>query len=569
MTRHPITSANLGRGRVSFRPTGLVLIALTLAAAAHADELVLRNGDHIEARILEQSRDRVTIERHFRSGILYRQTLPRGDIVRIIEKPFNPPKPAAKEATVEPQIELGAPAPPPGQEDLLDNAIDRYRQGEFSVAGILLTRLINNADTARLPELSDRCRAAAGLPLDAFTAEVRMRVALDRPEGLARITQVTRYERPALIARLDEALQAALLVPIAAGSPHQPRRLIVGNLPTPADAASTRPAADAPADASRALAAQGADTATSEAGWTLASLLENAESFDGGRSDAEALERQLRLGLALLNERMRLDLDLRRNRDLKDELVTRRVALIELLEQVSDWAGDGLTPREATALAAERRYLRMVNESRLQWAEQVRRESVRKARIAAGLPPEAVEKEPRPPQLPPFGPAIDVPTTVRQYEGNLDFTGGAFPPKGGAPLPPLSASASLGDPPTPAGPAQAARDAPSGGELVPTTPYRAATRTGPLPSFSTGRRDRAFAPPPTFDPDARTGRPPPLPDFTPAEGAEGTREIPTEQDTSVPPAESREPAAEEPGEDQAPPPLPEVAPVESEASSDG
>lgn len=538
-------------------------VLLAVAAGALADELVLSNGDHIEARILQQSGDRVIIERHFRSGILYRQTLNTSDIVRIIDKPFDLPVPEAPEKSLENPIELGTPAPPPGQDDLLRSAIDKYREGGYATAATYLTRLINHANSDHLPDLSTKCMDQVGLPLDAFAAEVRLRVALDRGEGMARIMHVTRYERSALITLLDDAVERTLTAPIAKDVAAL-KHLVVEEVGDARGSATSRPSTPGGA-------AEAARTVKAPSGWTLEMLVANADAFDGDTRDAQAAERQLRLTLTMLSERMRLDLDLRRNRGLKDELVARRVALAELLEKVSKWAGGGLTPKEEATLAAEQRYLKLVNETRQQWAEQVRKESVRKARIAAGLPPEPEEKEPRPSRLSPLAPTTHPPVNARRYEGTLYFTGGAAPPTvgpvaGRGTNPTMPSNAYPGWPSTTADGHRASTqpsgnlssEAYGGGELVPTTPYRTSLDGSPLPSFSTGG-DRSFAPPPSLRPSMRGNRPPPLPDFTPVTDADqgNTGGI------SAEPAESASPSSDE-GKNA--PPLPDIAPLEEHAT---
>lgn len=356
---------------------------MTLVAGAHAERIILTNGDRIEGRIVDERPDYIVVRRWFQnSEIIYHQRIARSAIARIEESDAPVPPPVIEGATAA-EDESGEPPPRPlsGRRELLESALDNWESENYGTAALQLTRLINNASSLELQVYEREVERRLEMSLADLAAEARWRAAhADGHRRPVRFSHVTRYERDALIARLVLAYEYAISEPVSAADDQGGRAAVkptretlrsrlLGDRGSTAQAApvsSQVPGERALEEAEEPgpLAASADQPAPEELpvepdvrGHTIRAWAENPESFDGTPEEAKAFADQVRYALSLLKERIRIDAEFRTNPAMRSELRQDRVVLHKLLEVATARTGGALTPEERAEMIADLRRL--------------------------------------------------------------------------------------------------------------------------------------------------------------------------------------------------------------------
>jgi hypothetical protein len=419
-----------------------------------ADTIVLKTGERIQGEVVEEAAGEVSVRRNFRdTQIRYVEKIPREQIARI-ERSAMPssPTPAPKADARPPDSD---PAPSTIQiEDkpaFLDEAMTRWENEDYHVAGTALMRLIATSSRGELASLSGQVEKRLEISLAELAADAHLQAALKRARGRSvQLQYVTEYEKPFLIPMLEEAyrqaLEAEVTAPTAERSRERGPRLIPkqgpdslairrpGEAPEaatggglrsgepgggttvagrrPAHGRGGHPGRDNPqsrgpdrdaADPGReagaasmpAEASDAASTALAAPGARVIDWLDRVGEYDRTPAEAAAMAVQIYHASSLLNERMRLDPELRKNQALRAELTRDRVRLANLLKTVRARAGGSLTPQEREDMDRQRQI--MMEEARrmmdardqhtMRYLEEVRRTMENEERIRQGLPP--------------------------------------------------------------------------------------------------------------------------------------------------------------------------------------
>lgn len=414
------------------------LLGLCSVQSLRADTIVLRSGEHIQGQIVGETASDVSIRRKFKSGnIYYVDKIGRANIARIerstgpaeTAEPASAPT-AARSAGDEPEVT----APRiPDKPLFLAGAIQKFENSDYQAAGLELSRLIISSSPGELQRFTATVQERLGISLAELTATAHLKAALERARGRGvTLRYVTEYEKPALIPMLEEVYERAITmqVGVAAGEDGRDGREAADEAgDRPPAGAGARPAGrNAPGlrgpgsrrtpmgESSRdsgggevgkvtgrgGEAGQGEESKAAEAGreeptsrpvMNIKSWLDRPADFNGDRVTAAEMEVQIYHARSLLRERIRLDPQVRTDKELKEQLTGDRVRLDALLKAVKARAGGALTPQEREAQEAR---------IRNQW-DAFHRERLRRQTEALSQLQRIIEEQQRPQQPLPGG----------------------------------------------------------------------------------------------------------------------------------------------------------------------
>lgn len=389
-----------------------ILVAVWLGGgiSLSADTVILTNGDRIEGQIVQQSAEEVSIRRLSEDGrIRFVQKIPRSNIhaVKEGEVPDLTPKAESRPAD-EDGVPIGArsvsthPArgkvkakpsvlAPADRQELLKTAIDQWNRREYGSAGISLSRLINNLNEQDLAAMSGQTEKALDMSLGDFAAEAHFRAAIDAGQNRANMLQyVTRYEKPYLIPRLEDAYEGAVSEEVGVvaktASPRFRKKRAVRF-------AASRPAEDPPTDAVHAEASQPADAGPASQAMstrTIVAWLDRPEEFDLSREEARPFARRVIFAVKLASEMLRLDPEAQKDGDRREELIRTKRKLYALYRVAIARAGGALTPEEREAQQAvieeQQERLRKIVESNQRRQQAIMEQAIQAAREQGGMP---------------------------------------------------------------------------------------------------------------------------------------------------------------------------------------
>lgn len=320
---------------------GLLLLVLP-AGPVYADEVVLYNGDHLEGRIVEESEDTISLLRSYKTGtITYVQKIKRSHVVSIERKAWHPAtqpafRPASKPAVVKPELPS---IPTEAQLSKLAEIMAKFQTNDLSAIDAGITRLIKHCSPGQLHRLSEQVKQRLGISLADLAAEIHLRKAVEASKGRGiRLKYVTSYEQSSLIPRLVKAYDKALQQEIQmakAGRRDRLQRLMASSKP------ASRPASSQPVKSGKRI-------------FVIADWLRKPTEFDGTKAESKVFAKHIDYTLSLLNERTRIDLPARKDRELRSRLFREKVRLVALERAVSAREGGALTPAEREAILAER-----------------------------------------------------------------------------------------------------------------------------------------------------------------------------------------------------------------------
>jgi hypothetical protein len=274
------------------------------------------------------------------------------------------------------------------------------------------------------------------LSLAELAATAHFKAALDQARGRAvNVQYVTEYEKPALIPMLEEAYERAITMQVGvsdggdgesdpeADAGDERGRPAAGQAPRPSAAGRAgvrgrgprggptrgmyREVGDREARAAMERGGNppparengeeeaGSKEPASRPAMNIKSWLDRPTEFNGNRAASAAMEIQIYHARSLLSERIRLDPQVRTDKDLKEQLTADRVRLDALLKAVKARAGGALTPREREAQEAyirnqwdahQREMLRRQNEA-LMGLQRIIEEQQRQQQMPPGSPP--------------------------------------------------------------------------------------------------------------------------------------------------------------------------------------
>lgn len=386
-------------------------------ASARADEIVLKNGDRLEGRIVSETADAVQIEMTFKQGdIRYTRTVERAKIAKVSKSetsatanPATGPKEDDDEDEPAPAERLTA----QDRQGLLDQALQRWGKQEYATAANLLSRAINGASPAELDRYSAKVETEEELTLGDLLAECRLLGAIERTGGRAfRLSRVTEFEKPYLVPRLTNLYERCLDFRVDTSQGEEARRARVRELisasstsrPAKDDADDTDPAgeketdADTPRHNRRDRTARADDAEQPEAArrgqrrgppgspptdarpgtdnaprpdrkklqdddddakptavLQIAPWLSKPDAFDVEPAAAKAFVPHLQFTLSVLSERIRQDPQLKKDTAARGELTRERSELQKLYKVVVARAGGALTADEKEQLAQQER----------------------------------------------------------------------------------------------------------------------------------------------------------------------------------------------------------------------
>jgi hypothetical protein len=321
---------------------GFLLLLVLASGFVYADLVVLYNGDHIEGRIVDESEEMISLLRSYKTGnITYVQKIKRSHIVSIERKAWEPVTqpavgPASKPAVVKPELPS---TPTKGQLSKLSEIIAKFQANDFAAIDASITKLIHQCSPGQLHRLSERVKQRLGISLADLAAEIHLSKAVKASKGRPiRLKYVTSYEQSSLIPRLvkayDQALQQEIQL-VEAGGRARLQRLRASSKP------SSHPASSQPVKRVKRIL-------------VITDWLAKPTEFDGTKSESEVFAKHIRYTLSLLNERIRLDLRSRKDREQRSRLFREKAGLTTLERAVRAREGGALTPTEREAILAER-----------------------------------------------------------------------------------------------------------------------------------------------------------------------------------------------------------------------
>lgn len=216
-------------------------------------------------------------------------------------------------------------------------AIAKWRGEDFTAAGIDLARLINSASSGQREAMSDFTRRLTRLSLAELAADAHYRAAFASQRGPAvRFRYVTEFEKPVLIPRIAAAYEAII------HEKEQSAKETAHNTAWPPTPESRRPATQ-PWYAVYPLASQPTSAPAEEAepepeaDFAVVDWLDRPATFEGSPSQVERLLPRVHHALSLMNERVRLDTDARRDASLRRQLLDERHRLQQLAGVLRDY----------------------------------------------------------------------------------------------------------------------------------------------------------------------------------------------------------------------------------------
>lgn len=311
----------------------VVMAALGLAGAANAEILVLITGDRVEGEIVSQTDSEILLRRSFsgNENIRYVQRYNKSAVLRIEQSPVStapaePPPGVASPPTSRPMVL--PPQPIEDKKKFLEGIIGKWRAGKTAVAGLEATRLIGLSSPDELAEFSDNVRSELKLSLAELAAEAHWKAATEKGKNHAvHLNYVTNYELPALVPLLIKEYEAALKMEVKT-QPPEARRDTKAGAPAVDQTSETRTT-----DVAASTPAEGKPVDGNAL--TIANWIDRPTQFDAPRPEAVAFQRHVQYTLSLLAERIRLDPKVKRDKDLRASLNTKRMQFGQLLKAVT------------------------------------------------------------------------------------------------------------------------------------------------------------------------------------------------------------------------------------------
>jgi len=322
----------------------ITVVGVAVAAAAvrvSADTVTCKDGRVLQGKIVAEDDQTVSLQRTSAGGkIRFTEKIDRADIAVIARGGPEQPVPAAAPKAAgtsrpvtsrpaereEPQehLDLG-PAVIDDKSAYLAQAIEKYKQKEFRLAGAMLSKLINACKPAELEKLSAEAQQQTNLELAALAADAHVESAVSRARGGPfRLEFVTRYEAEALAKKLEAAYDRTVQEPYAPPAEEKAG----GARPRGAaqDPGQEVLRGDVPLDA----VAPGQPTGAGSVGPRIADWLERPREFDAEPELAKGFERHVALAIGLLDERIRTDPGIRKDKDTLTKLRDDRRKLEQL-----------------------------------------------------------------------------------------------------------------------------------------------------------------------------------------------------------------------------------------------
>lgn len=392
------------------------MIALSVAACVRADAVIMYNGQRLEGQIVGETEDEISLRQTTPTGTTYIRKIHKFNITNV-EKAGHPlTQPASAPAEEAPPVR-------PGEDRLalLESAITKYQQENYSWAGLLLFQLINRSSAGELAYMSADVQKRLNMSLAELAATSHFKAAEPaKPGQRIRLPYVTAYERPVLLKLLKQAHEEALGMSVetteettqvvtettvrkrqqpqdeniayqimeqpprgeikAGGkrsqtSDSKPAAQGSDSTMRPQPAPPTTPSAERPQQRSdggagslqptspqKVAAAVRKPTSRPEA-WpsnrpkTAIDWLDRPEEYDGTPAEAEAMVNHVQFTMSLLSERIRLDPKVQRDPALRTALIQEKERLALLLRAAKAQAKGSLTPDERAAILGVRKRL--------------------------------------------------------------------------------------------------------------------------------------------------------------------------------------------------------------------
>jgi len=357
----------------------MILVGLAVLATSDgysaADTLYLKNGRVLTGQLVHRDQREVRFRMGAAGGkITYVKTFPAALVERVELAPPSSAPTSGPATHARPGLE-----PIADKQAFLGKLISQYKAHKYQPASLEVTRLIRTSSPAELNDLDQIVSEELGMSLAELAADLRIQAAIERarkmPPSPFQLGLVSPYELEALVAQL--------------------KREYTRLLDEPAVVREARPdRSGSERNAEEASDLQGpARVASTATGPSIRDWIDDADNYDGARTEAAAFARQIALALGLLQERMRLDPELRNDKALRTSLLAEQHRLRRLL------------------IAARRRMRGMptANERRAALEERRRRRREAPGRPGPPGPPPPTERRPadRAPPGPPANPPPD------------------------------------------------------------------------------------------------------------------------------------------------------------------
>lgn len=387
-----------------YRIAWCMIIVAGMLAGSHALELradvvVLHDGSYIEGEVIGGTANQVYLRRASNSGGTHVEVIDRA-AVAWIDRREDPPAtrpvesvPDAPSDSSQKAVSLSRMAPPASRpseppEEILSPethravimAIAKWRAEDFVNAGMDLSRLINSSGPDQRAAMSTIIQANTGKSLAELAADAHFRAALANRRGPAiRLAYITEYEKPALIPKLVAAYEAALIDRGDSGETvgRQRDSQLISRLGSDGQSRPDRSPAPSASETAASVAAAKTETRATrpwyeayaqtrpapivdavkaddqeEESFAVVDWWERPNEFEGSVSQARDLAPRVHRAINLLNERVRLDSALRRDAELKRQLMTDRQRLTTLSKTLAAYSGK---PPIKSSLAEEAR----------------------------------------------------------------------------------------------------------------------------------------------------------------------------------------------------------------------
>jgi len=184
------------------------------AGLARADAVILYNGQRLEGEIVGETEEEVSLRQASElPGLAYVRKIHRLNIQRVEKGPSVPgSQPATEPAGLAPLAMTAKPVRPEDEKlTLLNSAITKWEQGNYTWAGFLLARLINTSPPGELAYMSAEVDKKLNMSLAELAAQSHFKAAEPaKPGQRIHLPYVTQYERPELLKILKRANEEAL-----------------------------------------------------------------------------------------------------------------------------------------------------------------------------------------------------------------------------------------------------------------------------------------------------------------------------------------------------------------------
>jgi len=195
-----------------YRFLAVSVVVLSLAVLAQADAVIMYNGQRLEGQVVGETEDEVSLRQTRPDGVSFIRRIHKLNITRVEKGSTPSSQPASAPAEIDDQPPSAPPVRPDDQKlELLESAIAKYDQQNYTWGGFLFSRLINTSTPGELAYMSAEISRRKNMTLAEMAALCHFKAAEPaKPGQRVRLPYVTMYERPAMLKLLKRAHEEAL-----------------------------------------------------------------------------------------------------------------------------------------------------------------------------------------------------------------------------------------------------------------------------------------------------------------------------------------------------------------------